>query len=198
VPAGSVITEARALRTDELPREIIRRHDQMNVLASALDPAVDGLRPEPTIIHGPSGAGKTAVARRGVQKLKSEVLNISSAYVEGWARSSASVLRRIVRSIPRAPVHDSVGRQALIDRLRGHEDDIVVILDEMDQLRECGCLHELFGTRGVIVVGTVSQFRELCVAVDQRIASRLRSARRISFDVYTDDELVAILEDRSD
>jgi len=42
VPVGSIITEARALRTDELPRAIIRRHDEMNALASALDPAVDG------------------------------------------------------------------------------------------------------------------------------------------------------------
>jgi len=198
VPDGSIITEARALRTDELPREIIRRHDEMSALTWALKPLTSGGRGESVIIDGPSGAGKTAVARRGVEKLQSEAPHVDAVKVEGWDRSSASVLRRIVRGISRAPVHNSVGRQALIDRLREREDDVVVILDEMDQLREWGCLHDLFGTRGIVVIGTVSQFQELTVEVDQRIASRLRSARHICFNAYTDTELVAILEDRAD
>ena len=198
VPTGSVVTEARALRTDELPRAIIRRHDEMNALASALDPAVDGLRPEPTIIHGPSGAGKTAVARRGIEKLKSEVLNISSAYVEGWARSSAAVLRRVVDNVSRAPVHGTEGRQRLRDRLRDHDDHIVVILDEVDQLAEFSVLHDLYECPTTTIVGTATRLEPLIARVDSRIQSRVRSAVHIRFSSYSDDDLTAILEDRAD
>jgi len=198
VSSGSVITEARALRTGELPRAIIRRHDEMNALASALDPAVEGLQPESTIIHGPSGAGKTAVARRGVQQLKSEVLDVASAYVEGWDRSSAAVLRRVVDTVSRAPVNGTEGRQRLLDRLRDHADHVVIVLDEIDQLAEFGVLHDLYECPTTTVVGTATRLAPLTARVDSRIQSRVRSAVHIRFSAYSDADLTAILKDRAD
>jgi cell division control protein 6 len=197
MPVG-IITEARALRPDTLPREIIRRHDEMRQLATALEPIVEGDKPETTMCYGPSGAGKTAVARRGVEKLKREVLEVDSAYVEAWDRRSAAVLRRVVDSVSRKPIQDNAGRDVLMERIRNHDRHIIVILDELDQLAEFGVVHDLYQCRNTTLVGIVNRLEPLYHRLDGRIESRVRAAVEVHFDAYTDDELTAILEDRGD
>jgi cell division control protein 6 len=197
MPVG-IITEARALRPDTLPREIIRRHDEMQQLATALEPIVAGDMPETTLCYGPSGAGKTAVARRGVEKLKHEVLEVDSAYIESWDRRSAAVLRRVVDQVSRQPVQDNAGRDTLMEEIRDHERHIIVILDEMDQLAEYGVVHDLYQCRNTTLVGIVNRLEPLYHRLDGRIESRVRAAVEVHFDTYTDAELTDILEDRAD
>jgi Cdc6-like AAA superfamily ATPase len=195
---SSLITEARALRADELPREIIRRHDHLVQLATALEPVVEGDTPETTFFHGPSGAGKTAVARRGVEKLKAEALAVDSAYVECWDRTSAAVLRRALDSVSHKPVHDSTGRDELLQRLRDRDRHTIVILDEVDQLAEYGVLHDLYQCPTATMLGIANRLPPLYASVDERVGSRISSAVEVRFKPYTDAELIAILEDRAD
>jgi cell division control protein 6 len=197
MPVG-IITEARALRADELPREIIRRHDEMNRLADALRPAVDGDSPQTTFFEGPSGAGKTTVARRGVEKLKAKVLDIDVAYVECWDRTTTGALRRVVDQIIAKPIHDNAGRETLMGHLRDHDRQVIVILDEADQLADFGIIHDLYDCRQTTLLGIVNRLEPWYSRLDERIQSRASAAIEVHFDAYTDDELAAILQDRVD
>ena len=64
-----MIQDARVLQDDHLPREIVHRHEEMNQIAGALEPVVDGDTPQDTLLTGPSGAGKTCIARATLNEL---------------------------------------------------------------------------------------------------------------------------------
>lgn len=193
-----MITQADALRIDTVPRKIVRRDSQMNQLANALQPVVDGGRPETTFLFGPSGAGKTSLARHGVQKLKAEVLDIDTAYVECWGRSRAAVFRRIIDQVETGYSHESDGADAHLRDLRERDRHCIAILDEADQLDDYAAIHDLYELPNVTIIGIANREPELYAKLDERIGSRVSSAVSITFDTYTHDELTAILEDRAD
>ncbi|MFB6076809.1 MAG: AAA family ATPase, partial [Candidatus Nanohaloarchaea archaeon] len=58
-----VVTDARVLSEEFVPRELQHRDGEVGVLTNALEPLIDGDPAEDVLVHGPSGAGKTAVAR---------------------------------------------------------------------------------------------------------------------------------------
>ena len=57
-----MIKDARVLQ-QFIPREVQHRHAEVNYLSSVLDPITQGQRADTALLHGPSGAGKTCIAR---------------------------------------------------------------------------------------------------------------------------------------
>ncbi|MFC6975664.1 AAA family ATPase [Halomicroarcula sp. GCM10025709] len=57
-----MITDARALRTDTVPQDLHHRDGQIDHLSAVLDPTGFDA-PESVTIFGPSGAGKTTLAK---------------------------------------------------------------------------------------------------------------------------------------
>jgi len=79
-----MITDARVLQPEFIPREVQHRDAEVNYLSSVLDPITHGERADPALLHGPSGAGKTCIAQFLVERLREEVMDINYQYVNCW------------------------------------------------------------------------------------------------------------------
>lgn len=194
-----VISNIQPLRAEFVPKDVRHRDGEVDALTSTLAPLLDGRRTESAVLDGPSGTGKTCIARHVTDRLQREA-DVDVRYVNCWeTHTRFKTLQRLLEGLGRGyDVHrQSTPRDELLDRLReARERPYVAGLDEVDQLVEKGVLYDLHRTRGLLLVLVATSEEELFAALDERVASRLTAATRIHFDRYGSDELVGILEDR--
>jgi len=193
-----MIRDARVLQDDHLPREIVHRHEEMNRLAAALEPVVDGDRPQHALLTGPSGAGKTCVARATLDRLQEQVLDVRTAHVDCWLHTGDfRVLYELLERIGTTyDVHRSTPRDELLGRIEAVERPFLIVLDEADQLANPGLLRRLYAIPKVTMILVTNRERALFDPLDERLGSRLRSSEHVAFDSYSRAEVVAILERR--
>jgi orc1/cdc6 family replication initiation protein len=195
-----MIRDARVLQPEFVPQDVVHRNQEVHTLSAALEPVTRGQNGETSLIYGPSGTGKTCIARYIAEDLRREVVDVNTQYVNCWEDYSRfKTLYRILEGIDRTlDIHrQSTPRDELLERLRDYDGpQYVVILDEVDQLEDKRVLYELYRTHGLTMVLIANQEQELFEPINNRLTSRLRTATRIHFDRYTLDELVGILEPR--
>jgi orc1/cdc6 family replication initiation protein len=193
-----MIQDARVLQDDFIPREVVHRHDEMNQLAAALEPVVEGDIPQNALLVGPSGAGKTCIARYSLDKLEEQLLDVQTHYVDCWQHSKPfRALLKILEGVRSTyDIHRSTPYDEMLARLEDIETPYIVVLDEVDQLEEKDLLKELYAIPEVTMVMIANRERDVYDALDERLQSRLRGSVTIQFDAYSDDQLVSILEDR--
>ncbi len=194
-----VIADARVLRDDFLPRKLVHRDTELDQLTNALEPLLDGEQPETVLIHGPSGAGKTALSRYTLQELEQQALGFDHQYINCWEDYNRfKVLYRALEGLGKTlDVHrQSTPKDELLTRLRRHDDPYVLVLDEVDQLEEEDVLYDLYSMDHVHIVMIANREEDVFAGMDERIRSRLMGCRRIKAAHYSLAELVDILEDR--
>jgi len=197
-----MITNARVLQPDFIPGEVKHRDAEVSHLSDTLRPLTTGEgHPTPSFLYGPSGAGKTCIARFTVQQLRETIVNLDHQYVNCWEDYSRfKLLYRVLEGIDRTlNIHrQSTPRDELLDRLRDYDGNhYVVILDEVDQLQDKDVLYDLYRTQNLTMVMIANREEDVFGCLDERLNSRLQSCARIRFGQYTLSELVAILEDRA-
>ncbi|MXR50806.1 AAA family ATPase [Halovenus sp. WSH3] len=195
-----MIQDARVLQDDHLPREIVHRHEEMAQLATALEPVVEGDRPQHAVLTGPSGAGKTCIARATLDRLQEQVLDVHTAHVDCWLHhSDFRILYKLLETLGTTyDIHRSTPHDELLDRLADLEKPFLIVLDEADQIDDPDLLRRLYSVPRITMILVTNHQRDLFSPLDERLQSRLRSSDTIEFDSYTHDELVAILSDRAD
>jgi cell division control protein 6 len=195
-----MIQDARVLQDEYLPREIVHRHDEMSRLASALEPVVDGDRPQHALLTGPSGAGKTCIARATLDRLQEQVLDVHTAHVDCWLHpNDFRILYKLLEALGTTyDIHRSTPLDELLQRLHAIGKPYLVILDEADQIDDPDLLRRLYAIPQVTMILITNHERDLFRPLDERVQSRLRSSDTIEFDSYSRAELVAILSDRTE
>ncbi len=195
-----MIVDDRVLREDFVPAEVVHRHDEVNRLSEAVEPLVSGGRPDPAFLFGPTGVGKTCIARYTLERLGEQRPSIRVAYVNCWQEYTRfRVLYGLLETVGRAfDVHRSTAKDELFGRLRAADDaPIVAILDEVDQLEETDVLYDLHRLPHVSLVLIANREEGLFAQFDDRVRSRFRAGTRVQFDRYGVDELVSILAERA-
>ena len=98
-----MITNARVLRPEFVPRDVVHRDAEVSHLSSALAPLTNGNPAETALLCGPSGAGKTCTARFTLQRLRENTLNVASQYVNCWEDSTRfKLLYRLLEGLDRS------------------------------------------------------------------------------------------------
>lgn len=196
-----MIRDARALDTGAVPRRLVHRDGEIEALTTALRPLESGGEPDGARIFGPTGAGKTTLAKFVLEQLTQEVLDIDWAYVDCLADSTqAAIYHQICSTLGCAAdlAHGSTPIQTYQDRLRDHEAPTVVILDEAAHVADPTLFRVLHDMPGVSIIVVSHTEDHLFARTSQATASRLRTGERIHLPTYHDDELIDILQDRID
>lgn len=201
IDTTNMIHDARVLQPQFVPEEVEHRNAEINTLSNTLKPIMDGQSGETSLLLGPSGAGKTCIAKFTVERLRENVLDIDTQYVNCWQEYTRfQVLYRILEGIGQTVnIHRrSTPKDELLDRLQGYDGpQFVVILDEVDQLEDKSVLYDLYRMPTVSMVLITNHEEELFSHLDSRLASRLRTCVRVPFEKYHLDELVSILRARA-
>ncbi|MFC6766043.1 Cdc6/Cdc18 family protein [Natrinema soli] len=182
---------------DQYRTDILHRHDELNSLSRLLEPATVGRRAEDILIHGSSGVGKTATARRMVDELRTGGA-VSSALVECSGKTGNEILHEAIEKFPAGTViHRNQPREELVETLERIVDDpFIVVLDEADVIPDLDVLEDLFAVDLVSVIAITHQDVKWLNRVDRNLRSRFRGDNQIEFRKYTVGELVDILEPR--
>lgn len=195
-----MLHNARVLDADWVPGDVVHRNAEKNRLRDALQPVIDGERPQDVLIDGPSGAGKTCLARYTTAKLEEQALDVRTQYIDCWNHSKRfRVLLDLLDGVgPTYDVHRNTPHDELLSRLEDLDSPYVVILDEVDQLADKSLLRELWAIPELTLILIANREADVLDPLDERVRSRLRGAMRVRFDQYSHDELVAILNARAE
>jgi len=197
-----MIRDARVLQAGFVPKEVVHRDAEANHLSNALNPITRDEPAETAFLFGPSGTGKTCLAKFIVERLRQEVLDINHQYVNCWQNYTRfRTLYRILEGIGQTlDIHrQSTPKDELLERLRQYDGPpYVVILDEVDQLEDMDVLYDLYTLPNISMILIANREEELFARIDERLSSRLMNSTRIRFVKYTTEELVAILQARVD
>ena len=194
-----MITDARVLQPEFVPNDVKHRSNEVSHLSDTLHPIIDGNRAETTFLYGPSGAGKTCVARYTIDRLRENVVALDHQYINCWEdHTRFKTLHRLLEGIDRAyDIHrQSTPRDEMLARLRDYDEPYVVILDEADQLEEKSLLYQLYRIPNLTMVLIANRQEDVFSELGSRLNSRLEACARIRFGRYSIDQLVTILEDR--
>jgi orc1/cdc6 family replication initiation protein len=196
-----MIRDARVLRAGFIPKEIEHRDAEVNHLSSVLEPITNGEPADTAIVTGPSGAGKTCISKFVTERLREEVLDIETTYVNCWRnytrfRTLYQILDDLGQTID---IHrQSTPHDELVDRLQQYDGPrTVIILDEVDQLEDPGLLYDLHSLEQFALICIANKEEELFSRVDDRLVSRLRSSEHVRMDKYHDEQLYDILHARA-
>ena len=191
-----MLWDESVFRDGWVPRRLEGRDDEQEQLTAALRPAVQGEPPADVVISGPSGVGKTALARCQLNALRLEA-DVCSTHIQCLGQSSGSICRQLVRDHPRGgdPSHTTPVDDVRAELARSVDRPYIVILDEADAV----CRTDLLGWLGGIdAVATVAICHDSDEWFGHLNAETARGRRHIPLETYSVDALASILAQRAD
>jgi Cdc6-like AAA superfamily ATPase len=194
-----MIANAHALREDILPEELVHRSDKFDLLLTALQSLEPDTLGDNARIYGPSGAGKTTMAKMAARKIEAQLMSVETAYVDCLSHSTTNAaLQDICTTLGIAGglAYRSSSLAEYKDTLAGFEHPTLVIVDEADHLDSLELVHVLYELPHISMITISNREESLLKRADDKTGSRLRSGARIRLNAYTDQELVDILERR--
>jgi cell division control protein 6 len=198
-----MITDARALRPEFIPRDMVHRQGAIDHMVAVLDPHLWSSTSDNISIFGPSGAGKTTLAKYVLRKMEGSRLDYRWGYVNCMSESSKiGALHQLLRDCRLGQDIRRSGTPAseYFERIREFDGELVFVLDEVDVLDEPKLIPALSDMEDVCLITICIDQDELHANLrdQERVRSRLRAAETITLDKYTYSQLSDILWYRVD
>lgn len=195
-----MITDARALRKSYVPQELHHCEGQIDYLSSALRPITHGFTGEDAFIFGPSGTGKTTIAKYVLRQLERERLEVRWGYVNCITDSTkAGVFYQLVRDAGRGADlrREGTPTATFLDRLRNLDGHFVAVIDEVHALDDSDTLLALYDLDNVSLVMISLDENKLFAEFNGQLKSRFQSAPKVELEKYRHHEMVDILDGRA-
>lgn len=192
-----MITDPRIFDDDHLPRELLHRRGEVRELSNAFSPAQRGNRARSVLMYGPSGVGKTVLARHTARKLNGHA-DIHYGHLHCLGQTANQILRDAIQEHPRgSSLPQNKPLLDLKQELRTIvSEPYIIVLDEGDDLATNDALDHLTDIDPISIV-------VICHDASRWWADASPDARRtirreIDVDPYSTDELVDILQPRAE
>lgn len=194
-----IIRNRDVLSEDYIPSEIHSRDSQKRELQICLEPAIRGYKSIHTFIYGPSGTGKTLIAKALLRDLKERSIN--GAYINCWEHQSLySIIDKIIEDfrILNAEKQNTIYKMEKFEKFL-NDKPFILILDNIDRLDPKDIdfsLYNLCDLRktGLVCIGYSMDFLQ---KLEDRVKSRL-NPRIIEGPAYSKKELLQILKERAE
>ncbi|WP_338738502.1 Cdc6/Cdc18 family protein [Haloplanus salilacus] len=221
---GEIFQDRKLVRVGHVPNldRVVGRDSEIELMGSALAPAIRGGPPETTIIYGKTGTGKSLVTRCVTREARDRAAENGQRFTYAYVDCSdygteAQASRQMAREL-QANLGDAVGNQSIPRRgigaadyrdvtwellSEGDVDAFVVILDEIDKLDGDALLRSLSRAResgkaeafvSAVCISNKIEYRE---QLSERVDSSLQD-NEVVFDPYDATQLEAILTRRKD
>jgi Cdc6-like AAA superfamily ATPase len=169
-------------------------------LSRAFQPALSGSTPHNALISGPSGVGKTVLARHTLDRLEKRA-PVSHAHIRSLGKSTGAILREVLRQHP-ANVSEQVSRNMPIDDIYELLRDtveypLVVILDEADNIHDHDVIERLHAVPQVSIVAICHDPQSWLAQVPMGGSHSFDGDQHIQLRRYGTEELADILEARA-
>jgi len=206
----ALFEDRKALSPEYIPENLPFRTKQISEVAEVLAPALHQSKPSNLLLYGKTGTGKTAVARRVVQRLAEQSNGtIQTPYVNTRIvgteyRTLSEIAGQLGIEVPFTGL--SIGElvSRIFKGIQSKGANVVLVLDEIDYLVNAyndDILYEFTRAGERITPGFLSligisnnlTFKE---GLDPRVLSSL-GEEELVFPPYTTEELRSILSERS-
>jgi archaeal cell division control protein 6 len=203
------------LSTKYLPDRLIARDQQIKDVANLVKPVLSNGEPRNAMIYGKTGTGKTVVVRYVLKKLHNiaemETSRVTSIFLN--CREINTTTRIILEILDNIVPENTVSRTGLStgeyynylwEAINKKSSTIIVIFDEIDQLKDHNILYNLsragenIRLKEDVFIGVIGLSNDLFFSdkMEARIISSL-GRRDFVFPPYNADQLSQILRDRS-
>lgn len=189
-----MIVDEQVFADGYLPKRLLHREAEVEVLAGAFEPTLDGDQPDDVLIHGPHGVGKTVLTRHTFGRLEQRA-DVEWAHVRTMGLSTAGVIRATLQALGEDPAQNTPQEDLCLELRERVDKPTIVVLDEGDDLSS-DALARLADVQLLAFVPIVHEPERLLSRVDDdRVRHRL-VGRELELDRYASRELADILEPR--
>jgi cell division control protein 6 len=193
----TLFKDPTALEYDYMPKIIKGREEEQRKIAYCIKPLDQKRNGMNLVIFGPSGIGKTVVAKHMLEIVEEEADEIIPIYINCWKKNTSyKIMVKICEHIGYKLTHNKKTDELFeIAKKYLNRESAVIVLDEIDKAEELGFLYTLLEEiyRKTIII--LTNEKSWLDTLDQRVKSRLM-AETMEFTPYTAQETKNILEYR--
>ncbi len=204
---SSIITREEVLMPEYFPSELLHREAEMQEIAEAVKPLIEGRHADNLFVHGDSGTGKTTCVKHVLNELEEHTSRVKTVYANCWEYSTRmAVYSLIVHALKEILPRRGLATDEVFDRIQEVMQKggvrILIVLDELDGLffhNEEKLLYELSragGGKPFFGIIGISNNPYLLVNKDVRIKSSLHLTE-LEFKHYNREQMVSIVAERA-
>ncbi|MDJ1433556.1 AAA family ATPase [Halostagnicola sp. A-GB9-2] len=191
-----MIGDPRVFDDEFVPPDLLHRGNEIEQLLRRF--TVRNPSESDVLISGPSGVGKTVLARKAVDHLETQT-DITRVFVDSLGKTTGGVLRATLEQLPRGPddVSQTLPARDVCRELReAITGETIVVLDEGDDLPQTNAVGELLAIANITVVVIAHDGTDWLSRLDVTDGHRLDQGH-LELGRYGVDELADILERRA-
>jgi len=181
-----------------LPRRLLHRDAEVQQLSRQIQPLVFDAPAHHTMISGPSGVGKTVLARHTLDRLSRASNDVRFEHLRCLGMTVPDMIAALLEAAPGGPREVDRDQFTTVGELRRRldgllEEPMIAILDEADGLSHTSAVEHLAGVQNLSLICICHDPDDWLSRIDRDHRSEFDGENHIRLDRYGTGELLDIL-----